>query len=266
MIPILYESAFLSIQTLWVFVVIGLLIASYLSVQRLKRARVNFTLIIERSTGILVTGLITSRIIYFITHTGTYFPAFDLRTIWNFLSIWDQGFSFWGAVIGAGTMLVYRLKRSEENSWRWGDALIVPMLIGLMIGEIGAFLGGYSYGTPTNLPWAIRYDAFNVKYTVPVHPTQIYVFITILLILLSKRLLSKKTDFFKRDGNTTIYFATMCSLGFFLLEFLRGDDTLTIFSVRIPTIFFLLIFIGSGQLLYKRIKTPQYESTETPNA
>lgn len=267
MIPIIYESESLSIQTLWVFVVIALMIGSYISVERLKRARVNFTLIIKNSTKILLTGLIFSRLIYFAINTQKYMPSFDLRTIWNLFSIWDQGFSFWGAVIGASLMLIYKLKKDEENVWKWADALIVPVMIGLIIGEIGAFLGGYAYGIPTDLPFGIRYDSFNVKYTVPVHPTQIYTIIAIIAIMASKKYLAKKYDFFKREGNTTIYFATTCFFAFFLLEFLRGDDTLTIFYIRLPAILFLLSATISGTKLYKRIKNPQnYEHNQTINS
>lgn len=263
MIPILYESQYISIQTLWVFVAIALLCGSYLAVQRLKRSRVNFTLFIEHSVTFFVSALIVSRIFYFVLHTDAYFPGFDFRTIWNFLSIWDQGFSFWGAFLGFLLALLYRLRKSEENTWKWLDALTVPLMIGMGIGSLGAFLGGYSYGRPTDMFWGVRYEVYNVKYTVPVHPVQIYTILFLMAVLWSKRTLSKKTNFFQREGNATLYYCTVVSVGSFILEFFRGDDTLLIQGVRLPMICFAFFSLLSGYFLYKRIRSSKTLSHES---
>lgn len=263
MIPILYESQFISLQTLWVFVAIALLSGSYLAVQRLKRARVNFTLFIEHSMTFFLSALLVSRIFYFCTHADAYLPGFDLRTIWNFVSVWDQGFSFWGALLGFSLALFYRLHKSEENTWKWLDALVVPLLVGMGIGSVGAFLGGYSYGRPTELFWGVRYEVFNVKYTVPVHPTQIYFLLFLIAVLWIKRTLNKKTDFFQREGNSTLFYTTAVTLGLFILEFFRGDDTLLILGVRVSMILFAFFFLLSARLLYKRIKTYKTHTHES---
>jgi len=266
MFPIIYESSFISLQTMWVFVALGLLVSSYLTVQRLKRAHVNFTILIKYSTQILIWATVTSRLVYIIFHLDSYLPTLNLRTLINIISIWDQGFSFWGAALGALAVGFYYLHKSEENLWKWADALIVPAMIGLIIGEMGAFLGGYSYGSPTALPWGITYESFNVKYTLPIHPTQIYVIMAIVLILAGKKYLSKRTDFFKREGSSTLYFTFFCSVAFFAIEFLRGDDTLQIAFIRLPEVFFATVAVLTGLILKKRIKNPNYEPPTTPNS
>jgi phosphatidylglycerol:prolipoprotein diacylglycerol transferase len=252
MIPILYESQYLSVQTLWVFVVIALLSSSYLAMKRLKRSRVNFNLFIKHSSSYLISALVFSRIIYFTFHADAYFPAFDLRTLFNFVSIWDQGFSLVGAVLGIITALTYHIWKSKEELWKWYDALIVPLYVGMMIGNFGAFLGGYGYGIPTNLPWGIQYESFNVKYTVPIHPTQIYSILILGFLLWTKFKLKEKTNFFKEDGNTTLYLTSTGSFAYFLLEFIRGDDMLTILDIRISIFGFALLFLFSSGLLYRR--------------
>jgi len=255
MLPFLFDSRFVTIQTVWVFAVIAVLLASYLAVQRLKRARVNFTLFIEHSGFFFLIALIFSRITYFVLHTDAYFPAFDLRTVGNFFSIWDQGFSFWGGLFGFLLAFLYRLYKSEENIWKWLDALIVPLIIGMGIGSIGNFLGGYSYGNPTDLPWGVEYVIFTVKYTVPVHPVQIYELLFLIALLWSKRLAQKKTHFFQIEGNSTLYYSSFLSIGLFLLEFFRGDDTLLILGVRLPQILFFLLFLLSAFGLVKHVKS-----------
>lgn len=251
MIPILFQNRYISLQTLWFFVVIALLVSSYLAVKRLKRRRVNFTLFIAHSSSLLFVSLLFSRVFYFISHPDAYFPAFDLRTLINFFSIWDQGLSLWGAVIGFLAMLSYRIYKAKEDIWRWYDAMIIPALIGYSIGMFGAFMSGYAYGRPTELPWGVRYEIANVKYTVAVHPTQVYAILAISLLLLSKKYIKDKTDFFKTDGNTTIYLTVGFSLITFVLEFFRGDDTLLIQGIRLPIFTSGLILLISGVSLYR---------------
>lgn len=263
MIPILYESELVSIQTIWVFVVFALLISSYLAVERLRRERVNFTLLIQNSTLLFVGALLGARLVYFIFHTDAYLPGFDLRTIKNFFAIWDQGLSFWGAAVAVTVILFFRLKKADEDLNRWADALIVPLFVGLIVGDIGAFMGGYSYGTPTNLPWGVLYESFSVKYTVPVHPTQLYSLFILILLLYSKKKLGKKSDFFHRSGNTALYLLTGLSVSSFFLEFLRGDDTLLILGIRVPMILYFLLFCATGWALTKRYKLYKHGSPET---
>jgi phosphatidylglycerol:prolipoprotein diacylglycerol transferase len=263
MIPILYESTWISIQTLWVFVVIALLISSYLAVERLRRERVNFTLLIEHSTFFLICGLIGSRLTYFLFHTDAYIPGFDLRTLINFFSIWDQGFSFWGAAVAIGLALYYRLRKEGEELSKWADALVIPMFTGLIIGDLGTFLSGYSYGTPTDLPWGVLYESYNVKYTVPVHPTQLYSLLLLIVLLWSKKQLAKKSHFFQKSGNTALYLLTSFAFCSFFLEFLRGDDTLLILGIRVPTLLYLSLFCTAGWALYKRYKLYKHGSAET---
>jgi phosphatidylglycerol:prolipoprotein diacylglycerol transferase len=260
MIPILYESQHLSIQTQWVFVVIALLFSSYLAVRRLKRQRVNFTLLIQHNGLFLLSALFFSRLVFFFFNTDAYFPRFDWRTLWNFLSIWDQGLSLWGAVLGFFVALSYRLWKEQEEMLKWADALFVPMLIGIMIGGIGSFLGGYAYGTPTKLPWGVRYEIANVRYTVPIHPTQIYLILLVGLLLWSKRELRKRTEFFSKEGNGSLYLINGFSLIYFILEFLRGDVTLLIWKLRIGHYLSALVFLISITFLIKRYrayKNPQ---------
>lgn len=53
-----------------------------------------------------------------------------------------------------------------------GDGFVVPVLVGLMIGRIGCFLGGLNdatYGVATRLPWGVDFGDGIAR-----HPTQLY--------------------------------------------------------------------------------------------
>ncbi len=255
MLPVLFQSQTIAIQTLWVFVAIGLMTASYSSIQRLKRRRGNFTLLTLHGNFFVISALLGSRLVYFFTHTLVYVPRFDLRTLQNFVSIWDQGLSFWGALFGLWVAYHIKIKPHDEDGAVWADAISVPVLIAMMIGNVGAFLGGYGYGSPTDLPWGVTYSIDSVKYTVPVHPTQIYATLLIALLLIAHQQLQRKKTVFDEPGKAALFLAWGYSGIHFFLEFLRGDDTLLIFGIRTPMIIALMAFLSLGALLLKRLRT-----------
>lgn len=71
-----------------------------------------------------------------------------------------------------------------------GDLYALPLALGVAIGRIGCFLTGLSdntYGTPTNLPWAVNFGD-----GIPRHPTQLYEILFLLaLIPILYRVLNK---------------------------------------------------------------------------
>ena len=235
--------------------VIAMLVASFIAVKRLKRHRVNLTLFIEHSGSFLLSALIFSRLVYFFMNPFMYSQGFKLQTLINLVSFWDQGFSFFGALLGFTLMLGYRLRKEKEDIWKWLDALAVPLLIGMGIGYVGAFLGGVAYGSPSSLPWAIKYETITVKYTVPIHPIQIYTIILICAILILKTKLKRKKEFFQKNGNTALFITSLTSFGLFLLEFLRGDDTLLILGIRSSQIIYVILFLlSTGLIIYRQKK------------
>lgn len=255
MIPFLYQSSHITLQTFWVFAVIALIATSYFSVKSLKRAKVNFNIFIEHGTFCVLFALFTSRVVFFTLNSSIYFIDFDFRTLINFLSIWDRGFSLWAGFVGFILALAWQIKKESESIAKWADALSVPFLYGFIIANFGAFLGGYEYGKPTNLPWGISYELYNVQYTVPVHPTQIYAIIGAIATIYLYNLYSKKHEFFKVESIKSASIAFAFFTLNFLLEFIRGDETIFILSyIRLPLIIFLILSVFTGRFLYKKHK------------
>jgi phosphatidylglycerol:prolipoprotein diacylglycerol transferase len=52
-----------------------------------------------------------------------------------------------------------------------GDSFAVPVALAVGIGRLACFAGGCCYGTPTNLPWGVRFPLVD---PLPRHPTQLY--------------------------------------------------------------------------------------------
>ena len=104
----------------------------------------------------------------------------------SFQALLQHGFrggqSIVGGLLGGllGVEIAKRLVGVHEST---GDAFVVPILVGIIIGRIGCFLAGLqddTYGNPTSLPWG--YDFGD---GIPRHPTQIYdqLFALVLLVV-----------------------------------------------------------------------------------
>jgi phosphatidylglycerol:prolipoprotein diacylglycerol transferase len=97
-------------------------------------------------------------------------------------------------IVGAlifGLISVELMKRYIGLRQSTGDLYAIPLALGIAIGRIGCFLTGLSdntYGTPTNLPWAINFGD-----NIPRHPTQLYeiAFLLFLIPFLYRVILSE---------------------------------------------------------------------------
>lgn len=90
---------------------------------------------------------------------------------WYQPGAWLAGQSIVGGLLGGllGVELAKKLAGTHQST---GDAFVFPILLGLIIGRIGCFTAGLAdgtFGTPTNLPWAIDFGD-----GIPRHPTQLY--------------------------------------------------------------------------------------------
>lgn len=143
-----------------------------------KRAAKHFDIspvIIENLAFYVMLGVIVGgRLLYAVFHWQQY--AHDLLGI---LRIWEGGMMFYGGFIGglfAGSLY---LNRQQISVLVLGDIVAPAVALGQFFTRIGCFLNGCCFGTPSELPWAIKFPDNCVAGGSPVadftlHPTQIY--------------------------------------------------------------------------------------------
>lgn len=159
--------------------------------------------------------------------------------------VWDGAFSFLGGAIGIAVVLYYATRNQRATFLQWLDVLLPATSFGLALDWIGMFFSGQAYGRPTNLLWGVIIDNFNIRYSVPIHPIQIYYALfyfclTFVLLLIRKHA--------KRAGAETLLGIITASIVVFLFEFMRGDFGVPVFAKLTDFIFLASLFGSLGIL------------------
>jgi phosphatidylglycerol:prolipoprotein diacylglycerol transferase len=158
----------------------------------------------------LLGGLLGAKVLFALEHWGS-------EPLWRLL-LDRGGMSWYGGLFGGSALGILTV-------WRRGWPLLpvvaaaTPALaMGQALGRVGCFLVGDDYGLPTALPWGVAFPQGLPPTSVPVHPTQLYeaVFLVVLAVLLTA---------WRRQGvDDRSLLSRYCLIGGsfrFLLEFVR---------------------------------------------
>jgi len=108
------------------------------------------------------------------------------------LAAWlAHGKTIMGGIVG-GYLGVEIAKWALDVRVKTGDTFAAPVALAVAIGRLACFQGGCCYGTPTTLPWGVRFPLAVDAPELPRHPTQLYEFAfhfaaAIVLVVLQRR-------------------------------------------------------------------------------
>lgn len=111
-----------------------------------------------------------------------------------------------GAIAG-GWLAVEAAKRALGIRRRTGDALAIPLAVGIGIGRIGCFLTGledHTIGVATRLPWGIDFGDGVRRHPMPLYEV-LFLAALVLLLARARRRLASEGDLFR--GFVAGYFA-----------------------------------------------------------
>lgn len=258
--PILLEIGPIVVYSMWFMIVLGIIAGGFIFIKLAKEHSLKLNFILDHSIAIIFAGILGARLLFIIKNFGYYFFQINIPSILSFFYIWDRGLSAWGGIFGIAAALIYFCKKEEQPILRWLDILFISIMVGLVFGNIGAFLeGSIGYGKETALPWGVKIEGPTMKYTIPIHPTQLYAAIyTLILSAASIFVFVKKL--LEKDGNIFVFGTLTYAVIRFLEEFLRGEDVLTFWGVREGQVVSLIAIIIAGLYLlirYNKLKFPK---------
>ncbi len=146
MLPVLLSIGPFAISSFGMFLALAFLFGSFL-VWRLARA---WDLSEEKVLDLILLcffgGIIAARLFFVILNLD-YFSQ-NLPAI--FLITKYPGLNFWGALLGGWLTLFYFSKRLRLSFWQIADLATIGFLGGVILADVGCFLGGCGVGVPSN--------------------------------------------------------------------------------------------------------------------
>ena len=224
--------------------VVSLLIGVWMATEFLfrlaERAQLSLQHFRDYAFQYFLAYLIGARMIAVVAEYRVY-----LKDPLRFFVVWDGNFSFLGGAIGVGIVLWFVTLHHRSTFLQWLDVLVPATTFGLVFDWMGRFAAGKAYGLPTDVPWGVTYDTFNVRYAVPIHPVQLYyvLFYAILTLIL---LVIRK--YARRAGAETLAGIVIASVGTMLLELCRGDFGISVFAKLLDFFILIALFLSLGIL------------------
>ncbi|MBS3133256.1 prolipoprotein diacylglyceryl transferase [Candidatus Woesearchaeota archaeon] len=158
-------------------------------------------------------------------------------------ALWNGGMAFHGGLAGLIIAGYYYSKKKKINFYAVADLIVIPVALALAFGRIANFINGEFYGTPTSLPWGVKFSGLEGFR----HPVQLYESAKNLFIFAFLWAIKDKNP---REG--TLFWLFIASYGAlrFLLEFYKDLPPL-IFSLTWGQVWSLPMFIIGACMLYK---------------
>lgn len=225
--PILFKFGVLTVYSYGAMIALAFLISSYLAWHAAKEAGLSESIVINSALVILFSGIAGARLLYVAINISSY-----IENPIEIIMLPHGGLAFYGGAIAAVIAESIYLKVNKISVYKFADFIAPYVAFGQAIGRIGCLLNGCCYGRCI--------DAYNL------YPTQLYSSFLLVCLYCFLRLLQKIKV---KRGIVFVSYGLLYSAGRFMMEFLRGDNTVFImgltFSQFVSVIVFpILAFLG----------------------
>ena len=251
------------------FLLIGVWLATELFLRTAMSENMRTTIFVRKAIWFFIAFLIGGRLLGMILFYRIY-----VQDPLRILVIWDGIFSVVGGCAGIAITIFVMTWDQRAVFLRWMDTLLPSIILLIAFDWIGKFFGSLSYGKPTDVLWGVAYNSIQVRYTVPVHPVQLYYAfwffgLTVLLLILRKGgSNSPKSSYIGipkfavqnvKPGLITLVGIILGCLAVIFFEFMRGDFAVMVFAKFSDFLFLVLLFASLGMLsFYERKISHKY--------
>ena len=241
--PVLFELGPLKVHSYGLMIAVGFLTALYLLQRDASKKGFDPKVFADLAFILLPLGIAGTRIAHIIMFPENY--SWDDPLGW--IAIWRGGLVFQGAPPVALAFVYFWFKKHNVPFWQGCDLMFPYAPLAHGIGRIGCFLNGCCYGRPSDVPWAIparrvpwdlskevignagfldhlrRFSdvSVNSHWSHPMHPTQLYSFVGLVMICGVILLLRKRWNPY--PGFTMPVYFFLYGVFRFIVEFYRGD-------------------------------------------
>lgn len=239
MYPVLLELGPIKLHTYGLMIALGFLLALYLIQRDAAKIGVSANDVSEMGMWTLLIGLAGTRLFHIFM-----FPEFySWSDPIGWVAIWNGGLVFQGALPFGFAYLYFAMRAKKIPVGPMCDAAFPYLPLAQAFGRMGCLFFGCCYGLRADhLPWGIRFPEGSPAYlshanhyaslvsgadhwSYPVHPTQLYSALLLLLIAATLVLLVRYWKPF--PGFTAPLYLMLYGVKRIIVEFYRGDGNPT---------------------------------------
>jgi len=234
--PILFSYGPLTVYSYGLCVALAFLAAIATAAARAGRYGWKPEIIYDISIYVILAALLGSRLLYILDN-----PDEFLNSPLDVFKIWKGGLVYYGGVMAAIAAGALYLRIHRLGVLNGFDLLIPSVALGHAIGRIGCFLNGCCFGALCSKPWAVVFPAGSPvyyhqlyesgviapgsRYTLPVHPTQLYEAAIELLIFCMLSFTLARRRF---NGQVFFLYFVLYGAVRFVVEIFRADNPVAI--------------------------------------
>ena len=230
------ESLSLKFHAYPTMIAIAFLVCTLLAVRDGTRAKPPIWATPRVGLWIFFSALVGAKVYWILQFHGWRYLAHSF-------SLWEGGLVYYGGLIGGvlgGLVCFYFYKLPPLRS---GDIAVQYLALGQAITRIGCFLNGCCWGYPAILPWAVQFPKHSHPYrhqrtldlvdasalkSLPVHPTQLYMMLGLLLIFVVLKVYHNKHK--RYNGQILLLYCLLYGTLRFTVEIFRdraqGGDSI----------------------------------------
>jgi phosphatidylglycerol:prolipoprotein diacylglycerol transferase len=238
--PILIQIGELAVPAYGIMLVVSFLVAILFVRRAAKRFNIPPVVIENLAFYVMLGVIIGGRLLYVMFHWHQY-----EHDLFGILRIWEGGMMFYGGLLGGLVGGLLYLKKENIPVLTISDVIAPAIALGEFFTRIGCFLNGCCFGTPSSLPWAVKFPEECVAGGSAVadftlHPTQIYasLFGLALFFFLWQRLYKKH-----QTGEVFALYLIFSGIFRFSIDFIRYYEDSSNFLIN-QIIAVALVIIG----------------------
>lgn len=274
----------IDVQWYGIIIVFAMVLGLFYVLNECKRVNLNKDDAVELFLWVIPLAVVFARLLYIIPRADEYFPWNSWDDFVHAIAIWEGGITIIGGLVGGvlGGIFFTIRHRKKINFGNTADLVVVPLLLGQIIGRLGNFVNQEAFGLPiTNetlqtFPFGVyitRPSGVEGKYLKIVNDhilaggggnwfcaTFFYEMVWNSIGLVFCLWMWRTNKIKKYPGIMLIFYFFWYCLGRFWLEFLRMDAvpiTKVAMGVIAPVALVLLVvyvLLRNSQLSYKMVR------------
>jgi len=217
MLPTLLKFGWFEVHSYGLMVALGFLAGIAVTLYYAGKEGIAPQDVLDLAILTIISSIVGARLFYVLGQFD-YYRSNPLEI----LMVQNGGLVFLGGLLLTLVTVAYYARRKRLPLLKLCDAIAPGAALGYAIGRIGCFLNGCCFGLPAKLPWAVVFPKSSLAGAycpdLPLHPTQLYSSLAMLLACLALVWVYRKKAF---DGQMLFLGLIFYSVYRFLVEFFR---------------------------------------------